>query len=165
MTTSAPGACHHGALRGRQGKERTKTMANMCSAHHPSLGPVEGCDLCHTHPRDVFPDWDKKLAEAEARGNATCEHCGFVRYRGPDSLLDCCPKCGRYAHPPTPEARHIRALDRLYNGREQSIRLLAMDPEREPWSASDARAAQWVLRAAVDFIQAQLDIQDGSSAD
>lgn len=134
-------------------------MAGLCSSHHPSRGPVEGCNLCHAHPRDIFPDWDKKKAEAEARGTVPCEGCGFVRYRGEDPLLDMCPKCSRYSHPPTPEARRTRAYHRMYRAVEQSKQLLQKDPEREAWSASDARAAQWMLRAAVDMIEAQLDLQ------
>jgi hypothetical protein len=135
-------------------------MANMCSNHHPSRGPVEGCVLCHTHPRDVFPDWDQKLAEAKARGKATCEYCEFVRYRSSEPLTEMCPKCQRYIYPPTPEARRLRALCRLRNGIPQSKQLLEKNPEHAAWSPSDARAAQWVLRAAVDLIEAQLEIQE-----
>ena len=60
---------------------------SLCSHH---LEPVPGCRLCHAHPRDIFPDWDAKVAEAEAAGVTTCARCGFEYYR----TTQHCPKCG-----------------------------------------------------------------------
>ncbi len=59
---------------------------SICSIHHEYN---KDCKLCNTHPRDVFPDWDKKVAEAEAAGKTTCK-CGFEYYLTTDS----CPLCG-----------------------------------------------------------------------
>lgn len=62
-------------------------MAGICSAHWGSS--VKGCVACNSSPRDLFPDWDEKLAEAEAAGTHKCTGCGFVFYR----TVDVCPKC------------------------------------------------------------------------
>lgn len=62
-------------------------MAMMCSKHKEA---VTGCIPCHTHPRDVFPDWDKQEAEEEASGLYTCA-CGFLSY----NTTPHCPKCNR----------------------------------------------------------------------
>jgi len=56
-------------------------MAGLCSRHHPNLGVVEGCDLCHASPADLFPDWEERLAEAKAAGLHTCERCSFEYYQ------------------------------------------------------------------------------------
>lgn len=58
---------------------------SLCSAHQD---PVPGCRQCEANPRDIFPDWDKKIAEAEAAGRHTCE-CGFVYFK----TVDACPLC------------------------------------------------------------------------
>jgi hypothetical protein len=71
-------------------------MAGICSAHHPDMGPVEGCAACHATPHDLFPDWDEAVARAEAAGTAVCA-CGFEFYR----TVDFCPKCGAEAPPET----------------------------------------------------------------
>lgn len=60
---------------------------SMCSRHQTY---VEDCDLCQPHPRDLFPDWDKKVAEAKAAGEIACTKCDFKYYRTTDS----CPLCG-----------------------------------------------------------------------
>jgi hypothetical protein len=85
-------------------------MAGVCSAHHPDLGPVEGCAACHSTPAQVLgvteEEWAEKVAEAEAAGEHTCEGthwvwvgleqprkpepCGFVYYK----TTDTCPRCG-----------------------------------------------------------------------
>ena len=61
-------------------------MAGICGRHRER---VETCRLCNLTPSDILPDWDKKVAEAEAAGLHNCEHCGFTYY------LTCnmCPKC------------------------------------------------------------------------
>lgn len=67
-------------------------MSGICSRHrhHES-----GCRLCNTEARDILPDFDRKLAEAEAAGRQKCPGCGFVYYR----TVEACPLCGR----PRPE--------------------------------------------------------------
>lgn len=62
-------------------------MAGICSRHQKRQ---PDCRLCNTHPRDVFPDWDKKVAEAKAAGEHTCV-CGFKYYK----TIDFCPLCGK----------------------------------------------------------------------
>lgn len=37
----------------------------------------------------MFPDWERKVAEAEAAGTETCSACGFTYYR----TTTCCPLC------------------------------------------------------------------------
>lgn len=44
-------------------------------------------------PRDLFPNWDKKLREAERAGLHTCVKCKFDYYR----TTEACPKCGTTA--------------------------------------------------------------------
>lgn len=61
-------------------------MTMMCSRHQEAR---EGCVACHTHPRDVLPDYDAKVAEAEAAGTTMCELCGMVYYR----TASICPLC------------------------------------------------------------------------
>jgi rubrerythrin len=61
-------------------------VSNMCSVHQ---GYDADCVLCNTHPRDVFPDWDRKLAEAKRSGVHKCTRCGFEYYRTADD----CPLC------------------------------------------------------------------------
>jgi hypothetical protein len=63
----------------------------MCSAHRQ---PMPGCVACHTQPREVFPDWDRKLAEAEASGQWQCPKDGFEWY----GTIKECLICG---HPQT----------------------------------------------------------------
>lgn len=74
-------------------------MSGICSVHRHT---EPGCPACHAHPRDLFPDFDERLAEAEAAGEHKCE-CGFTYYR----TVDSCPACYRSRLPasaPTPEA-------------------------------------------------------------
>lgn len=67
-------------------------MSGICSAHHPSLGPVEGCDLCHASIEDLFgvDTVIQMRAEAEAAGLFTCD-CGFEYYK----TVDACPLCAK----------------------------------------------------------------------
>lgn len=67
-------------------------MAGICSAHQ---GYEPNCRLCNLTPRDLFPDWDEKLAEAKAAGEHTCEGCGFVYYK----TAEFCPLCEKYREP------------------------------------------------------------------
>lgn len=63
-------------------------MAGICSVHqrkHPD------CDLCNTHPRDIFPNYDIKLAKAKAMGEHTCKKCGFVFFL----KVNFCPRCNQ----------------------------------------------------------------------
>jgi len=59
---------------------------SICSRHQKYQAD---CKLCNANPRDLFPDWDKKVAEAEAAGLYTCV-CGYEYYLTTDS----CPFCG-----------------------------------------------------------------------
>lgn len=52
--------------------------------------PVPGCPACHATPKDLFPDWDQKCAEADAAGLTRCPKCGFEHYLTSDE----CPLCG-----------------------------------------------------------------------
>lgn len=65
-------------------------MAGICSMHHPSLGPVEGCAACHATPADLFgnAEWAAMQARAEEAGLFTCD-CGFEYYK----TVDSCPLC------------------------------------------------------------------------
>lgn len=46
-------------------------------------------DLTRDDLRRMLPDYDRKLAEAEAAGEHTCEGCGFVFYK---TVMNC-PRC------------------------------------------------------------------------
>lgn len=61
-------------------------MANICSRHQRY---EKDCKLCNSDVRDLFPDWNDKVAEAEAAGSVTCE-CGFEYYL----TVNDCPMCG-----------------------------------------------------------------------
>ena len=67
-------------------------MASICSRHFEYDSE---CRLCHIDVRDVLPDYERKLAEAEAAGTEECVGCGFAYYR----TIDSCPLCdtGRVA--------------------------------------------------------------------
>ena len=69
-------------------------MAGVCSRHHPSLGVVEGCDLCTATVADVLGisegEYAAMAARAEAAGLFTCD-CGFEYYK----TVDACPACDR----------------------------------------------------------------------
>jgi hypothetical protein len=67
-------------------------MAGICSEHQK---PHPACKLCHTHPRELFPNWDEKVAEAEAAGTTKCAKCGFEFFL----TVDMCPKCAMAARP------------------------------------------------------------------
>ena len=62
-------------------------MAGICSRHQ---GNDPDCAACQAEPRDLFPDWDEKLAEAEAAGRIHCPECGYEFYL---TTRDC-PLCG-----------------------------------------------------------------------
>jgi rubrerythrin len=40
--------------------------------------------------RDVIPNYDQLVEQAEAAGRRTCHNCNFMHYR----TTDRCPKCG-----------------------------------------------------------------------
>jgi hypothetical protein len=69
-------------------------MAGVCSAHRKK---EPGCKLCATHPREIFPNWDKKVKEAQAAGTMKCAKCGFEFYL----TINMCPKCSAMAQPET----------------------------------------------------------------
>lgn len=61
-------------------------VSGLCSAHQSR---VASCRLCNASPRDLFPDWDQKLAKAKAAGEHKCSACGFVYYK----TTFTCPGC------------------------------------------------------------------------
>ncbi len=63
---------------------------SICSKHQKY---DKDCKLCNTDIRELLPDFDKKLAEAKAAGEHTCEKCGFVYYL----TVDYCPSCDTQA--------------------------------------------------------------------
>ena len=65
-------------------------MTGICSIHHPSLGPVEGCANCHATLGDLLGETTVAImrAEAKAAGLFTCD-CGFEYYK----TVDACPLC------------------------------------------------------------------------
>ena len=67
-------------------------MSGLCSRHKHH---EPGCRLCNTSPTDIFPNWEQKVAEAEAAGKHRCMGCGFVYYL----TVNACPKCCRPAKP------------------------------------------------------------------
>jgi hypothetical protein len=69
-------------------------MAGICSIHQ-KVDP--SCKLCSAHPRDLFPDWDKKIEQAKAAGTTKCCRCGFEYFL----TLASCPKCRADATPVT----------------------------------------------------------------
>jgi hypothetical protein len=67
-------------------------MAGLCSTHKKA---DPKCRLCSAHPRDLFPDWDRKLEAAVEAGTTKCAHCGFEYFR----TLSLCPQCSTKSHP------------------------------------------------------------------
>jgi len=67
-------------------------MSGICSRHHPSLGPVEGCVACHSTVGDLLGEsvYAEMRARADAAGLFTCD-CGFEYYK----TVDACPLCDR----------------------------------------------------------------------
>ncbi len=67
-------------------------MSGICSMHHSSMGPVEGCAACHATMGDLFgeSEYARMRAEAEAAGEFTCD-CGFTYYK----TVDACPLCDK----------------------------------------------------------------------
>jgi hypothetical protein len=61
-------------------------MAGLCSTHRKA---DPDCALCKAHPREIFPNWDEKLKEAQAAGTTRCSACSFEYFR---TVLSC-PKC------------------------------------------------------------------------
>ncbi len=59
---------------------------SICSKHQKHQAD---CKLCNSSPRDLFPDWDEKVAEAESEGLYCCV-CGYGYYL----TTDHCPVCG-----------------------------------------------------------------------
>jgi len=62
-------------------------VSGICSRHRDH---DPGCPMCCADIRDVFPDYDEKVAEAEAAGLHLCA-CGFEHYR----TVSFCPRCSR----------------------------------------------------------------------
>jgi predicted RNA-binding Zn-ribbon protein involved in translation (DUF1610 family) len=78
-------------------------VSGVCSRHHPTLGPVEGCELCHTQPWELLgvsvAAWDQQLADAKSEGEINCAHCGFAMFKKTCRERDgryMCPCCGKY---------------------------------------------------------------------
>jgi len=67
-------------------------VSGLCG-RHPGPDPEPGCRLCNASPTDIFPDWERKVAEAIAAGRHRCRGCSFTFYL----TTDACPKCGRPA--------------------------------------------------------------------
>ena len=65
-------------------------MSGICSIHHPSLGAVDGCGMCHATVGDLLGEsvYAEMRAEADAAGLFTCD-CGFEYYK----TVDACPLC------------------------------------------------------------------------
>lgn len=63
-------------------------MSGICSAHHPSLEPIEGCAACHASLEDLFGVSEVAQMRAEAAGKFTCD-CGFEYYK----TVGACPLC------------------------------------------------------------------------
>ena len=65
-------------------------MSGICSKHR---GHDPGCRLCNADVRDLIPDYDRLVDEAERAGKRVCAFatCRFVFYR----TTSCCPLCGR----------------------------------------------------------------------
>lgn len=61
-------------------------MSGICSRHQEN---EPTCSACQAHPSDLLPDYDRKVAEAEAVGLVTCHHCEFRYYL----TTWHCPKC------------------------------------------------------------------------
>lgn len=62
-------------------------MAGMCSRHQDN---DPNCPTCQLKPEDVLPDYEKKLAEAEAAGRVICPECDYEFYLTTHD----CPLCG-----------------------------------------------------------------------
>ena len=62
-------------------------MSGICSAHQDN---DPNCATCQATMKDLFPDWDKKVAEAIKAGRFQCI-CNFVYYLTTAS----CPLCSR----------------------------------------------------------------------
>ena len=62
-------------------------MVSICSAHRTR--DME-CPRCWVNIYNMFPDYDQKVAEAEAAGKYMCCKCNFVYYK----TTDICPSCG-----------------------------------------------------------------------
>lgn len=61
-------------------------MSGICSRHY---WHDPNCNMCTADIRDVLPDYDRKVHEAELAGIVTCGACSFKFYR----TVDSCPKC------------------------------------------------------------------------
>jgi hypothetical protein len=70
----------------RAGTAKLLMSTGVCS-RHKFRDP--DCKACSTEPEDIFPDWEEKLAEAEAAGEVTCTACRFIYY----AVVDRCPLC------------------------------------------------------------------------
>lgn len=79
-------------------------MAGICSAH---THKEPGCRLCAMHPRDLFPDWDEKVKDAERAGLHACRNCKFEFYR----TTEMCPKCGTTAKMLT--LMHVKDVNKI----------------------------------------------------
>src|ERR1035437_1711517 len=61
-------------------------MSSICSRH---VVYDPDCQLCNTDIREVLPDYDQMVREAEAAGEVECGACGFCFYR----TTPTCPLC------------------------------------------------------------------------
>lgn len=62
------------------------TDFRICSAHRRK---DPNCEMCKLDIREVFPDYEKKHAEAIAAGLHKCTNCNFEYYK----TTDMCPLC------------------------------------------------------------------------
>mgnify|MGYP005848947345 CR=1 FL=1 len=60
---------------------------SICSKHQ-EYNP--DCKLCNTDIRELIPQYDQMVAEAENAGTNVCKKCDFKYYK----TVNCCPKCG-----------------------------------------------------------------------
>lgn len=64
-------------------------MSGICSRHW-NYDP--DCRMCNTDVRELLPDYDEKVREAEEAGKVDCGACGFTFYR----TTKTCPLCSRW---------------------------------------------------------------------
>ena len=63
-------------------------MSGICS-RHKKHNP--NCNLCNAIPQDILPDYNKKVADAEAAGTHMCTKCSYVFYL----TVNYCPQCNK----------------------------------------------------------------------
>jgi uncharacterized paraquat-inducible protein A len=65
-----------------------RKYVGICSKHMRKRDPNR--KLYQTDIREVIPNYDQLVSDAQAAGERTCHRCQFVHYR----TTDRCPKCG-----------------------------------------------------------------------